>query len=541
MSEALLAHARALATASIAELFVSDPSRASRLALAWGDWRVDVSKERLTPTALASLVAHAEAAGVRAWIEALFTGERVNLSEERPALHTALRQRDDTPVGVGGENVVPRIRATQARMREIAEGLRGGRWLGATGRPIRRVVNVGIGGSDLGPRFVADALATGEAEPVDVGFVSNVDPEAMSRELAACEPDTTLFVVTSKTFTTQETLANAQAARAWLSGALAGRDVARHFLAVTANIDEAARFGIPAAQVLPMWDWVGGRYSLWSAVGLPIAIARSYAAFDRLLEGAAAMDAHVRTTPSGGNLAVVLGLVAWWNARWLGAPQRMVVPYAHALRRLPDYLQQLVLESNGKRVTLDGSPLQGPSSPSLWGGTGTDAQHSFFQWLHQGTFATPVEFIVPVRARHAIADQQSLLVANALAQSQALLVGRAPLTVRRELAGSGLTGAALDAAVAARVCPGNRPSTTILLPEVDAWNVGALVALYEHRTYVEALLYGINAFDQWGVELGKTLAKPIARALAGDADLPSDVDASTQALVVHVRALTARH
>jgi glucose-6-phosphate isomerase len=336
--------------------------------------------------------------------------------------------------------------------------------------------------------------------------------------------------VISKTFTTQETLANAVAARGWLAGTL-GKDVSRHFIGVTANVAAAQAFGIPEAHVLPMWDWVGGRYSLWSAVGLGVAIAGGYAEFEALLSGAAAMDKHVRTAAPAGNLAVVLALVGWWNARWLGHSQRLVIPYAHALRELPAYLQQLSLESNGKRVTRDGLPLQWSTAPALWGGTGTDTQHSFFQWLHQGTHPVPVEFVVPVRARHPIADQQRLLVANALAQAQALLIGRSPEQVRRELASQGMPASEVDRHVAARVCPGNRSSTTLLLPSLDAWQLGALLSLYEHRTFIEALLWQINAFDQWGVELGKTLAKPIASALAGEALLPPATDASTEALV----------
>jgi glucose-6-phosphate isomerase len=536
MSEALAAHARSLANANLADLFARDRSRVARLAREWGDWHVDFSKERLTPSALEALLAHAESIGVPQWIDALFAGERVNLSEERPALHSALRQQDDTPIRVGGEDVIPAIRSTQRRMRAIADSLRTQGWRGATDQPIRNVVSIGIGGSDLGPRLVCTALDAGDESPLRVSFVSNVDPEALSRTLAPLDAATTLFVVISKTFTTQETLANAQAARRWLERSLGG-DVSRHFIGVTANVAQARAFGIVEDNILPMWDWVGGRYSLWSAVGLPIAIACGYPTFESLLAGAAAMDKHVRTTPLERNLAAILGLVGWWNARWLGFPQRLVIPYAHALRELPSFLQQLSLESNGKRVTRDGMPLQWTSAPGLWGGTGTDSQHSFFQWLHQGTHSAPVEFVVPVRSRHPIGNQQTLLVANALAQAQALLVGRSAEQVRRELAGQGFVAHEVDMLVAARVSPGNRGSTTLLLPVVDAWQLGALLALYEHRTYVESLLWQVNAFDQWGVELGKTLAKPIASALAGEALLPIGTDASTEALVAQARRL----
>ena len=536
MSEAIAAHARSLANASLAELFARDPSRVPGLSREWGEWYVDFSKERLTPSALDALVAHAEASGIAQWIDALFAGERVNLSEERPALHTALRQRDATPVRVGGTDVLPAIRDTQRRMRSIAASIRDGTWLGATGRPLRDVVSIGIGGSDLGPRLVCDALAAHGGSQVRVSFVSNVDPVALSRTLAALDPATTLFVVISKTFTTQETLANAGAARAWLQRAL-GNDVPRHFIGVSANVTQARAFGIPDDHVLPMWDWVGGRYSLWSAVGLPIAIACGYDAFDALCAGAAAMDGHVRTARLDQNLAVILALVGWWNARWLGFNQRLVIPYSHALRELPAFLQQLSLESNGKRVTRDGVPLHGTSAPALWGGTGTDVQHSFFQWLHQGTHPVPVEFVVPVRAQQALGNQQTLLVGNALAQAQALLVGRSAEQIRRELSGQGLDASEIDALVAARHCPGNRTSTTLLLPSVDAEQLGALLALYEHRTYIESLLWGVNAFDQWGVELGKTLAKPITAALAGEALLPIGTDASTETLTARARRL----
>jgi len=528
--------ARALRRERLIDLFANDRSRVPRMTLEWGDWRVDFSKERLTPDALALLVAHAEASNVPHWVAALFAGEKINLSEARPALHTALRQRNDTPLLVDGHDVIPDIRATQSRMRDISQTMHEGGRIGATGLPLNSVVHIGIGGSDLGPRLVCDAISAGPGA-IDVSFVSNVDPEHLSRALADRDPATTLFIVVSKTFTTQETLANALSARGWLSAALPPSDVGRHFIGVTANVAAAAEFGIVRDNVLPMWDWVGGRYSLWSAVGLSIAIRHGYETFDELLAGAAAMDAHVRETPAAKNLAIVLGLIGWWNACALGHTQRIVVPYAQALARLPAFLQQLTLESNGKRVTRDGAPVDGPTAPALWGHTGTDGQHAFFQWLHQGTHEVPVEFIVPVRATHSLGDQQTLLVANAVAQSQALLVGRRGDELRRELAQQGSRGAALEAAIAARECPGNRASTTLLLPKLDAHNLGALLALYEHRTFVESILTGINAFDQWGVELGKSLAKPIVAALAENRPLSDSTDPSTRALIEHVRAL----
>jgi glucose-6-phosphate isomerase len=546
----LATHSRALAGTTLAELFARDPDRYARLSLAWDDWLVDLSKERLGPESLPLLVAHATATGLPGWIAALFAGEKVNQSERRPALHTALRQTGDAPLVVDGTDIVPVIRAAQRRMKTLAAQIRGGLRVGATGRPIRAVVNLGIGGSDLGPLLVCSALATpprarGNAGPqtegVDVAFVANVDPEHLTRALAPLDPATTLFIVTSKTFSTQETLANAASAKAWLSAALGpGVGVGVHFVAVTGNTAAARAFGIAAQDVLPLWDWVGGRYSLWSTVGLPIALKLGWDRFMELLAGGASMDAHFRATPLERNLPALLGLVGWWNATQLRHPERVVVPYAQALFRLPAYLQQLVLESNGKRVARDGGALAGPTSPALWGEAGTNGQHAFFQWLHQGTREAPVEFIVPVRAVHPLANQQTLLVANALAQAQALFAGRGADAVRAELSAKGLAASALDAAVAARVCPGNRASTMILMPELSAYRLGQLLALYEHRTFVEAVLYGINPFDQFGVELGKTLAGPIVAALTEGTALPDATDASTRGLVAHVRALSGR-
>ena len=540
-------HRRALERTTLAQLFARDPERFSRLSLAWDGWLVDVSKERLGPDTLPLLAARATAVGLPGWIAALFAGEKVNQSERRPALHAALRQAGDAPLLVDGLDIIPGIRAAQARMRTLTVQIRGGLRVGATGKPIRAVVNLGIGGSDLGPLLVCSALAPPPhtrrrfgpyTAGVDVSFVANVDPAHLARTLESLEPATTLFIVTSKTFTTQETLANARTAKAWVATALGqGVNGGAHFVAVTGNAAAAQAFGVATHDILPLWDWVGGRYSLWSAVGLPIALKLGWDRFSELLAGAASMDAHFRTTPLERNLPALLGLVGWWNAAQLRHAERVVVPYAQTLFRLPAYLQQLVLESNGKRVARDGGALDGPTSPALWGDAGTNSQHAFFQWLHQGTREAPVEFIVPVRTSHPLADQQTLLIANALAQAQALLAGRSAEGVRAELLARGVAGAELDAAVAARVCPGNRASTTIVMPELNAYRLGQLLALYEHRTFVEAVLFGINPFDQFGVELGKTLAGPIVAALSGKVALPEVADASTRGLVAYVRAL----
>jgi glucose-6-phosphate isomerase len=533
--------ARRLQATTLHELFSRDPQRVKALTFEWNDWRADIAKERIDAETLDALVRAAEAANLPHWIAALFAGEKINVSERRAVLHPALRATPSARLVVDGIDVTAEMHATRERMASLTSAVHEVRRKGATGRPLRSVINIGIGGSDLGPRLACDAL-TGVGDErsgaPDAAFVSNVDPEHLTRVLAHRDPASTLFIVTSKTFTTQETLANAQSAREWLAHALGSeRDLAPHFVAVTSNVEAATRFGIRRDDILPMPDGVGGRYSLWSAVGLVIAIRAGWQAYADLLDGAQAMDTHFRMAPLARNLPVVLGLLGWWNARWLGHRQRVVVPYAQALARLPAYLQQLTLESNGKSVQRDGTPVSGPTAPALWGGIGTDGQHAFFQWLHQGTLEVPVEFIVPVRATHPLRDQQTLLVANALAQAQALLTGRGELALRSELGAQGFAGAELEAAVHARRCAGNRASTMLLLPVVDARNLGALLALYEHRTFVEGVLCGINSFDQWGVELGKTLAKPIVAALADGTPLAQDTDASTRALVAHARLL----
>jgi glucose-6-phosphate isomerase len=550
-SSDLAEHRRALSGTTLAELFARDPDRFTRLSFAWDSWLVDLSKERLGPDTLPLLVAHAHGALLPGWIAALFAGEKVNQSERKPALHTALRQTGDAPLVVDGRDIIPDIRAAQAKMRTLAAQIRGGLRVGAVGRPIRAVVNIGIGGSDLGAFLVCSALAppprargsTGpQTQGVDVSFVSNVDPEHITRALAPLDPATTLFVLTSKSFATQETLVNAASARAWLLTALGnGVDVGSHFIAITGNAAAARAFGVASADILPIWDWVGGRFSLWSPAGLPIALKIGWERYEKLVAGAASVDAHFRETPLERNLPALLGLVGWWNAAHLKHAERVVVPYAQALFRLPPYLQQVVLESHGKRVARDGSLRAEPSSPALWGEAGTNAQHAFFQWLHQGPREAPVEFIVPIAATHPVGAQQTLLVANALAQAQALLVGRGADAIRAELMAQGMAGPELEAAIAARVCPGNRASTTLLMPELSAYRLGQLLALYEHRTFVEGVLHGINPFDEFGVEYGKTLTGPLVAALAEGVALPPDTDASTRGLVAYVRTHVRRN
>ena len=552
-SASLREHARRLRRIPLARLFEADPGRAAALAFEWQDWYADLSKLHLDAAALATLVDSARERNLEHWIAALFAGEKINLSEQRPALHPALRAPAADSIVVDGVDVMPSIHETRARMEALSRAIRSGSRRGATGRPLRHVINLGIGGSHLGPQLVCDALdpqldcdaldpagrtAGDEVRNVPSGrFVANVDPTELARGVAGLDPAEVLFVVTSKSFTTAETLANARAARAWLERDRAiGHGASMHFVAVTANAAAARDFGVPDDAILPIPEGVGGRYSLWSAVGITVAARLGWPAFARLLDGAHAMDVHFRSTPLARNLPVVLGLAGWWNACWLGHAQRVVVPYARALARLPMWLQQLELESNGKSVRRDGTPVTGSTAPALWGDVGTDSQHAFFQWLHQGTSEIPVEFVVPVRARHPLDDQQTLLVANALAQAQALMSGRSYETIRAEL-GTALSGPALDAAIAARRSPGNRASTTLLLPMLDARSLGALLALYEHRTFVEGIMYGINSFDQWGVELGKSLAKPIVAALSTQAPLPDATDASTRALVAYVQKL----
>lgn len=520
----VLAQAARLRGKHLRQLFADDPERVSRFrALACG-LTLDYSKQRLDAASLRALLVLAQSRDVHGWRERLFDGDAVNLTEQRAAMHVALRAPRGQRVEVGGRSVEGDVHDVLDRMTDFSLRVRQGQWRGATGEPIRDLVNIGIGGSDLGPRMVCEALAAVAPPGPRVHFVANVDAAQLVAVLRTLDPATTLFVVTSKTFTTQETMANAAAARRWLVDALGVDSVPRHFVAVSTNLEAVTAFGIAPDNAFGFWDWVGGRYSVWSAVGLSAMVAVGPVMFRELLAGAHAMDRHFVESPDAENLPLLMALLAVWNHGAMGFHTQVIAPYAQRLVHFTAWLQQLEMESNGKAVLRDGTPA-GATTPALWGDVGTNAQHAFFQMLHQGPQIHPVDFIVPVAADHALADQHRLLIANALAQAAALMSGKTAEEVRAELGRRGMSGVALDQAVAHRVFGGNRPSNLLLLPRLDAFHLGALMALYEHRTFVLSVLWGINAFDQWGVELGKQLA---GRLLSPGAADDSMLDASTR-------------
>lgn len=522
-------HAESLAPISLRELFTRDPDRGERLAAEAAGWRLDYSKNRLTDETLSLLLAFAEDTGLRERIDAMFRGARINTTEDRAALHVALRADRGARIAVDGADVVPEVHAVLDHMAAFARRVRSGEWPGHTGRPIRNVVNLGIGGSDLGPALATDALRAYADRGLTVRFVSNVDATDFAEKTLDLDPAETLFVVCSKSFATQETLANAHTARRWLVAALgADAAVARHFVAVSTHTEEVARFGIDPANVFGFWDWVGGRYSLGSAVGLSLMLSIGPERFGEMLSGFRAMDEHFRTAPFERNLPVLLGLLGSWYTNFLGAESTAVLPYDEYLARLPAYLQQLDMESNGKSVDLDGAPVEWTTGPIVWGATGTNGQHAFFQLLHQGTRLVPCDFIGFCQGLHPIGDHHDLLMSNLFAQTEALAFGRTPDEVR--------AADVADELVAHRSFPGNRPSNTLLADRLTPESFGALLALYEHKVFVQGTLWNIDSFDQWGVELGKALAGRIAPALAAadEPDLASH-DSSTRALVRHYR------
>jgi len=528
---ALTSLAAADSTTTTTARFEQDPDRARRYAAEACGLYLDYSKQRLGDDVLEALLALAEQQQLRGWIARMFAGDAINSTENRAVGHVALRGSASV---MDGESVTAEVDGELSRMYAFADAVRSGDWRGASGEKITDVVNIGIGGSDFGPRMVWEALSQNTLQP-RAHYVSNVDGAQLGLILCRLDPAKTLFVITSKTFTTQETMANANAARRWLTAALGNAAVARHFVGVSTARKTTEAFGIAPENVFEFWDWVGGRYSLWSAVGLSSIIALGPDRFRQLLAGAHAMDLHFRDAPLADNLPVLMALFALWNNNFLGAASQVVVPYAQRLHRFVGWLQQLEMESNGKGVDRDGRPVDYPTTPVIWGDVGSNAQHAFFQMLHQGPAINPVDFILPIEPIHGYPDQQQLLIANCLAQSAALMRGKTAEQVRAELIAQGLGGDALEAAIPHRVFSGNRPSNTLLMPRLDAFHLGALCALYEHRTFVLSVLWNINAFDQWGVELGKQLAKEVVAAQA-DPAAAAALDPSTRLLLERVGA-----
>ena len=529
-------HAEANAPVDMRAAFDTDPERFSRHSARLDDMLLDWSKCRVDETAIELLEDLARACDVEGRRDAMFSGEKINTTEHRAVLHTALRNRSNTPVMVDGADVMPDVNAVLAAMADFCHAVRAGTLKGATGAKITDVVNIGIGGSDLGPAMAVLALAPYHDGP-RCHFVSNVDGAHIADTIAGLDPASTLFIVASKTFTTIETMTNAATARSWIVNALGEGAVGAHFCAVSTALPKVAAFGIGEDRTFGFWDWVGGRYSLWSAIGLPIMLAVGPENFGKFLEGAHAVDNHFRTAPTRANLPMMLGLIGYWNRAVCGYPSRAVIPYDQRLARLPAYLQQLDMESNGKGVTVSGKPVDGVSGPVVWGEPGTNGQHAFFQLLHQGTDIVPVEFLVAANGHEpGLRNHHELLLANCLAQSEALMKGRTLAEAKAQLMSKGMGEAEASELAPHRVFTGNRPSITLAYDRLDPFTLGRIIALYEHRVFVEAQLYGINAFDQWGVELGKELATallPVVETGEG----ADKRDGSTAALVAHVRGL----
>ncbi|HET9060298.1 MAG TPA: glucose-6-phosphate isomerase [Acidimicrobiales bacterium] len=527
--KALTDHFAKVREMHLRDLFAEDPHRAQSMTVEAADLVLDYSKNRLTAETISLLVAVAEKAGLRRRTEQMFSGEHINVTEDRAVLHTALRAPKTAHIEEGGHDVVPDVHAVLEKMASFADDVRSGKWRGFTGKQIKRVINIGIGGSDLGPAMAYEALLPYSERALHLSFVSNVDGSDIWEATAHADPEETLFIVSSKTFTTLETIGNAKTAREWLLSSLGNPDAVRsHFVAVSTNAKEVAAFGIDTANMFGFWDWVGGRYSYDSAIGLSLMIAVGPQMFRDMLAGFRAMDEHFSSAPYESNIPALLGLIGVWYNDLFGAETQAVLPYNHYLAKFPAYLQQLDMESNGKSVTLDGQSVDLATGPIVWGTPGTNGQHAYYQLLHQGTRLVPADFIGFLRPAHRVGDHHDLLMANFFAQTEALAFGKTAEQARAE-------GIA-ERLVAHRTFPGNRPTNTILAPELSPRVLGELVAAYEHKVFTQGVIWGINSFDQWGVELGKSLALRIVPELTAEAAPALAHDSSTNALITRYRA-----
>jgi glucose-6-phosphate isomerase len=530
--KALSAHAARMKTQHMKGLFATDDQRFDKFSLQLSSLLFDYSKNLITDETKAALLALAKESDVETWRNRMFAGEHINATEDRAVMHVALRDKSSRPIMIDGADARPAINAELERMRKLSEKLRSGAWTGYTGKTITDIVSIGIGGSNLGPLMACEALRAYSDKRFNIHFVSNIDGVQIAEVLEGLNPETTLFVISSKTFTTQETMTNARTAEQWFMNAAGDKTaIARHFVAVSTNRKLVTAFGIAEENIFDMWDWVGGRFSLWSAIGLPIVLFLGYEVFDELLQGAYEMDQHFLTAPLAENAPVMLALIGIWNRNFLGYPAHALLPYDQCLHRFPAYMQQAEMESNGKSVNWAGEQIAYASVPLVWGEVGINGQHAFYQMLHQGTDIIPADFIGSVAPTIAVEGHHDALMANFFAQTQALMLGCDVDQVRRELTAKGVGTARIEEIVEHKVHRGNRPTNTILLNKVDARTLGALIALYEHKIFVQGIIWRIHSFDQWGVELGKVLAAGIQPEL--DLGKPTNAghDASTRNLI----------
>ncbi len=531
----LESHYKAFRKTEMRDLFAKDPHRAEKFTERLGDTIIlDYSKNRISEKTMSYLMSLARERRLEDKIKSMFRGDKINITENRAVLHTALRNRENKPVMVDGRDVMPDINAVFAKMRRFSEDVRFGRFKGHTGKRLVNIVNIGIGGSDLGPFMASEALKKYWLKGINCYFISNIDGTACAEVLDKINPEETLFIVASKTFTTIETLTNARTCRKWLVDALGEPAVAKHFVALSTNVEEVRKFGINPDNMFEFWDFVGGRYSMWSAIGLSLAIAVGMDNFERLLDGAFAMDKHFMETPLEHNLPVIMAMLGIWYNNFMGVHRYAVIPYDQYLKFLPSYLQQLDMESNGKSVDVNGEFVKYATGPVLFGGAGTDVQHSFFQLIHQGTEIVPCDFIVPAISHNEIGDHHEILLANVLAQGEALMKGKSLKEAAEELKKAGKSKEEIDFLKKFKSFSGNRPSNTLLLKKVDPYTLGALIALYEHKVFVQGIIWNIDSYDQMGVELGKKLALNILPELQNNVhDLAHD--SSTNALIRMVK------
>ncbi|MDH3599211.1 MAG: glucose-6-phosphate isomerase [Candidatus Tectomicrobia bacterium] len=529
--KALEQHQRDMVNRHMRDLFARDPDRFQRFSLQFEHLLLDYSKNRITAETMRRLLDLATEADLRGWIARMFDGEKINATEDRAVLHIALRNRSNRPIFVDGRDVMPEVNAVLEHMRRFSEAVRSSTWRGYSGQLITDVVNLGIGGSDLGPVMVTEALKPYAQDGLHAHFVSNIDGTHMAETLKRVRPETTLFIVASKSFTTQETLTNAHTARAWfLDTAQDAAHVARHFVALSTNAEAVRAFGIDPQNMFAFWDWVGGRYSLWSAIGLSIAISIGFEHFESLLSGAHDMDEHFRSAPLDANLPVILGLLGIWYNNFFGAQTHAILPYDQYLHRFPAYLQQGDMESNGKSITRQGAPVDVSTGPIIWGEPGTNGQHAFYQLIHQGTKLIPCDFIAPLKTHNPVGNHHAILLSNFFAQTEALMQGKTETEARQELEAEGLSGAALEQLLPHKIFAGNKPTNSILVSQITPRTLGHLIALYEHKIFTQGVIWNINSFDQWGVELGKQLAEVILPELDGPHEVTGH-DASTNGLL----------